>query len=1068
MPKNTFYTLIWSSLRQAYDLYEGQRDDALELIPDSHAWSVWLSQVSSFAFHGKNGSYTARKERKLRGEGYWYAYARVGGKLTKRYLGKGADLTATRLEQVAQELWLGWQVGVGPKEARVRPLPSSNGAKRSHTNGVGKPNTESGVDSWRDMVSPVISDGLADPLLTTRLYVPRPRPYLVHRPRLIQRLQQGMERTLILLSAPAGFGKSTLIADWLASSRIPAVSLSLESRDNDPTRFFSYLLAALKTYDPQLGGTKHALLHPLQPAPLESMLTLLINDLQARMTGDHEHVVLVLDDYHVITNRSIHDALCFLLEHWPPQLHLVLATREDPPLPLARLRARGDLLELRAGDLRFTSEETASYLVEAMGLSLSAEESALLQARTEGWITGLHLAALSLVNHDNPTDFIMTFSGNHHYVADYLLEEVLSHQPPGVQDFLLQTSILDRLSASLCDAVRGQNDSRTQLDHLEQANLFLIAFDEDRHWYRYHRLFAQVLHQRLHQTAPKLVSELHLRASGWYEQHGFFSEAVSHALAASAFEEAARLIEQSGWTFIAGSQLQTLRSWIQALPQKLVQARPSLGLLYAIALMYTNHLEAASACLQMIERGIVLGKDTQEGWELLGKVVACRSLVARLSGDLEECVTLSHRALALLSEMDTSPFTRMLRTGVLFGAAHAYLVSGDTTTTSEDLLTRMIAFARESSDHQMLIPRGLTLLARFQALRGQFRQAVLTYEEVVKLTKRPEEVQIMADGSAYSFGLGDLLRERNELEAAEYHLVSGVERIRGMVSIDADKMWLGYAALARLQQAQERYDQALTTLDAFMQMAQQRDVARTLVTQCAALRAQIELRRGDLPAAQNWIATSSLSVSDIPNYSRELEYLTMARIRIAEEQVSPTDTGLSEVLLSLEQLLAKAEADMRIRSVLEILLLIALALEVQGEHSEALTTLSRTLARAEPEGYIRLFLDEGPLMLTLLREAQWHDLQPEYTAKLLAAAHKTRATETYRQPHQAISLMEPLTAREHDVLWLLLEGASNQEIARLLTLSVNTVKKHISNIYGKLNVQSRTQAIAKARRLHLF
>ncbi len=676
------------------------------------------------------------------------------------------------------------------------------------------------------------------------------------------------------------------------------------------------------------------------------------------------------------------NALSFLLEHLPPQLHLVLA----------RLRGRDDVLELRAADLRFTHEETATYLVEVMGLPLSAEQSAQLQARTEGWVTGLHLAALSLLNHDDRAGLIKAFSGSHHYVMDYLLDEVLSRQRKAVQDFLLQTALLERLCAPLCDAVRAQDGSQTLLDFLEQANLFLVPLDDERRWYRYHHLFAETLQQRLQQTAPTLVRELHHRASRWYEQHGLFAEAVSHALAAPAPVEAARLIEQYGWAFIVGRPhdesgaysrspihrvtLQTLCGWFQALPESLVLTRPALGLLYALALMYTNHWEAASACLQTLERGVGDGSDTQEGRSLLGQMVACQSLLARLSGDLEECVALSHQALTLLPETDTTPLTRLLRVGALFGAAYAYLVSGDVTTTSEHLLARTLAFARGSWDYQLLIPRGLTLLARLQALQGRLKQAATTYAEVVQLVKRPEEVQMLADSPAYSFGLGELLREWNELEAAEHHLAWGIDLIRGMPSVDADKAWLGYAALARLQQAQGRSDQALATLDAFIQLAQQRHVAPVLLAQGAALRVQLELARGDLPAAQHWAATSGLSANDVLGYLREREYLTLVRVRIAEERVSPTETGLSAVLGLLERLLAEAEASMRMHSVLEILLLLALALEVQGDCTEALAALGRALALAEPEGYLRLFLDEGPPMLALLRQAQQHGLAP--------------------------------------------------------------------------------------------
>jgi len=1070
MPKRACYAVTWSSSNQAYELYEGQGDDALDLIADSLAWSVWVSQISSFAFQGQNGSCTARKERKQRGGGYWYAYARVEGKLSKRYLGRDTDLTLTRLEQVAKGFWFD-HPRVGAQD-RARRDSGVGGRKIEH---------KSSVDGRKAEVSPVISGLPTDPLLATKLHAPRPRPHLVHRPRLLQRLQQGLEQTLILLSAPAGFGKSTLLADWLTACTIPAAWLSLEPRDNDPARFLSYLLAALQTSDPQLGASEQALLHPLHRASLESVLTLLINNLQARTTGDHEHIVLVLDNYHVITNRSIHHALSFLLEHLPPQLHLVLATREDPPLPLAQLRGRDDVLELRAADLRFTHEETATYLVEVMGLPLSAEECALLQARTEGWITGLHLAALSLLNHDDRASFIKAFSGSHHYVMDYLLEEVLSRQRKAVQDFLLQTALLERLCAPLCDAVRAQDGSQTLLDFLEHANLFLIPLDDERQWYRYHHLFAETLRQRLQQTAPTLVPELHRRASRWYEQHGLFAEAISHALAAPAPEEAARLIEQCIWTFVLGNQMRALYEWLQALPESLVLAHPALGLLYALALMYTNHWEAASACLQTLERGVGDGSDMQEGRSLLGQVVACRSLLARLSGDLEEYVVLAQRALDLLPETDTTPLMRLLRGGALLGAAHAYLVSGDVTSASEHLLARTLAFARASADYQLLIPRGLPLLARLQALQGRHTQAAVTYAEVVQLVKRPEEVQMLADSPAYSFGLGDLLREWNELEAAEHHLARGMDLIRGMVSIDADKVWLGYAALARLRQAQGKDDQALATLDIFLQRAQQCHFAPVLLAQCAALRAQLELVRGQLQAARHWAESSGLSANDdlryLPprqdspiyrGYLREREYLTLARVRIAEERVSPTETGLSAVLGLLERLLGEAEANMRMHSVLEILLLRALALEVQGDRTGALAALGRALALAEPEGYLRLFLDEGPPVLALLHEAQRHGLAPGYVAKLLAAGCKTRSTDSHRQASQPSSLMEPLTARERDVLRLVLDGASNREIAHQLTLSVNTAKKHVLNICGKLNVQRRAQAIAKAQTLHLL
>jgi LuxR family transcriptional regulator, maltose regulon positive regulatory protein len=506
MPKIARYSLVWSPYRQTYEWRESPGSGVQDVATESPILLEWVGQVSSFAFHGRNGSYTMYKEHKQRGEGYWYAYVRVNGKRAKRYLGRDCNLTLTRLEQVAHEL-----------RQDMPDMPQQYGNDR--------------IDQKARHRLSALSTDL---LLATKLDVPIPRSRLVHRLRLIQQLQQGMDRALTLISAPIGFGKSTLLSVWLTSRTIRAAWLSLEPQDNEPTRFISYLLAALQTNAPHLVVTRQAVVHPLHSSSIEAVLTLLINDLQRR-TAAQDHMVLVLDNYQVITDVSIHQALSFLLEHLPPWMHLVLATREDPPLPLARLRGRDDLLELRAADLRFTQEEAASFLIEVMKLPLSQEECALLHARTEGWITGLQLAALSLQGRDDSRAFIMAFSGSHHYVMDYLIEEVLKRQSAAIQDFLLQTCILDRLCAPLCDAVREQNGSQTLLDYLERANLFLVALDDAGQWYRYHRLFAEALRQQLQQTAPALVAELHLRASRWDSQQGLHGEIAALMWAAPVF-----------------------------------------------------------------------------------------------------------------------------------------------------------------------------------------------------------------------------------------------------------------------------------------------------------------------------------------------------------------------------------------------------------------------------------------------------------------------------------------------------------------------------------------------------
>ena len=514
MPKNALYTLVWSSMHQAYEFQENVESGIRDIISESSVLLTRVSKITSFAFHGKNGSYTASKEHKQRGEGYWYAYVRIGGKLTKRYIGRSMDMTLLRLEQVAQELRL-----------QTAGMPSLNGHVRPPTG-----QQDGNLTDRKTRLAQ--ASPLADPLLVTKFYIPRPRHHLVNRPRLIQRLDQCKDHALTLISAPVGFGKSTLLSDWLALRAVPVSWLSLEHQDNEPVRFLLYLHAALQAYHPHLGAPMLVPHGPLQPPAMEAILTQLINELLVDRGTTQEHFVLVLDNYQVVTNEAIHHLLSFFLEHLPRQMHLILATREDPPLPLAQLRGRNNMLELRASDLRFTQEEATTFLVEVMGLPLTKEECALLHMRTEGWITGLQLAAFSLQGCDNPGAFITAFNGSDHYVVDYLLEEVLHRQSDVVQDFLLQTCILDRICAPLCDAVREQEGSRALLDFLERANLFLVALDNERQWYRYHRLFVEALRQRLQQTAPALIPRLRQRAGRWYKQQGLLAEAASFLLTA--------------------------------------------------------------------------------------------------------------------------------------------------------------------------------------------------------------------------------------------------------------------------------------------------------------------------------------------------------------------------------------------------------------------------------------------------------------------------------------------------------------------------------------------------------
>jgi len=1040
MPKVPAYTLSWSPATEAYELYQTRDREALRIVPDSPEWFAWLDQVSSFAFAGKSGRYTARKEAKQRGDRYWSAYLATGEDLTKKYLGKTADLTLARLEHIAGTLRAHSEAQVPLSQSLALDADGEGGAVRQLL-----------LPQWLD---PLTS------LLATKLHIPRPRPHLVLRPRLTEQLQQGMERTLTLVSAPAGFGKTTLLAQWLAESGTPAAWVSLGPEDNDPTSFLSYLIAALQTLDAQLGTTALALLRTPRPPAPEAVLAVLTNELAGREVGNF---ALVLDDYHVITAESIQHGMTFLLGRLPPQLHLILASRADPPLPLARLRAQGQLCEIRTADLRFEAAEVNTFLQAVMGLDLPSEAVATLQNRTEGWIAGLQLAALSLQGRANVSAFLAAFSGSHRYVLDYLSEEVLARQPAVVQAFLLHTCILERLSAPLCDAVREQEGSQAMLEALDRANLFVVALDDERRWYRYHHLFAEVLRSHLQQREPTLPPALHRRASAWYEQHEMPIEAVQHALAVPDAELATRLIEPIAFPIIFQGQIDTVRGWMNALPEALFRARPLLYVQQASYLMFTNQLEAAETRLQEAERGIQEETPAEQVQLIRGYVLTMRSGIANLAGETMHGASLARQALDLLPETEVIP-----RMGALVTAIHAYLASGDVTPDSEREVAASDTLI-SAEGNLLAVERSRTLLGRLYVLQGRLRQAATAYEQVRKVLPEPETLQTSFGSFFYHFALGDLLREWNDLDAAERHLAQGLALINEPLTLEPFVALLGYTALARLQQARGNTREALASLDALDRLVQQRHFAPHWLNRGAAVRAQLELAQGDLAAAMRWVDASGLSVDDENlSYPREGEYLTLARVRITQGRDDLEAPFLQDALHLLGRLLLEAKAKARINSVLEILVLRALAQQAKGDRAVAFATLERALLLAAPEGYMRLFVDEGTPMLALLRLAQARGIVPGYVTTLLRTfGEQTRASPALHTARSS-SLVEPFTEREREVLRLLLEGASNREIARHLVLSVNTVKKHVYNLCGKLGVQSRAQAIARARTLNLL
>jgi LuxR family maltose regulon positive regulatory protein len=1046
MSKVPIYTLAWSPTTETYELYQTPGREVLRIVPDSPAWFTWLDQVSAFAFVGKNGHYTARKEVKQRGGRYWSAYLAAGGYLTKKYLGESTDLTMARLEHFAVLLSTAQAIYVEPRQEKpIQPPPDVVQTLPLVST------VAAGMDSKGEVAQL--------PLLVTKLFVPRPRTPLVPRAHLVDLLQQGLARSLTLVSAPAGFGKTTLLAQWLAQSDLPVAWLSLDAEDNDPAHFLSYLIAALQTLDAQLGTTALALLRtPLLASP-EAVLAVLISELTDRRPREF---ALVLDDYHVIGSEPIQRGMTFLLEHLPPQLHLILATRADPPLPLARLRAHGHLTEVRTADLRFGGAEVEVFLKEAMGLDLSPEAMTTLEQRTEGWIAGLQLAALSLQGRSDVSAFLAAFSGSHHYVLDYLSEEVLARQPSQVQTFLLHTCLLERLSGSLCDCVTEQGGSQAMLERLERANLFVVALDDERGWYRYHHLFAQVLRSHLQQREPTLLPVLHHRASAWYEQHNLPTEAVQHALAVPDAELAARLIEPIALRVAFQGHLSTVLGWLHALPEELMHTHPLLCVSHALLLAVTNQLEAAEARLQEAEQGVQKEKPAVQAQIIMGYVLDIRGGIALFSGDIPRAISLAQQAFDLLPEAEVIP-----RMGALATMIRSYLVSGEVTSDIEHKVAAAVAWIR-ASNNLFGIVSSLCLLAWLHILQGRLHQAAATYAQLMQVVPQPEVLHTAFSSVFYYFGLGDLLREQNELDMAERLLSQGMTLIKGTLTVEPFVAILGYTALARLEQEHGNTYEALSTLEALLRLAEQRHFAPHLVTQVAAVRANLDLVQGNLDAAIRWADVSGLSATDVDlPYPREYQYLVLARVRLAQARDVQTAPFLQDVLQLLVRLRESAEEKARLGSVLEILIVQALALQAQGDWTSALSTLDRALVLAAPEGYIRLFVDEGEPMLALLRQVHARSKVPGYVETLLNAFGEQHLSELPPPSPSISSLAEPLTEREREVLRLLLEGASNREIAHRLILSVNTVKRHVFNLCGKLGVQSRAQAIIRARDLHL-
>jgi LuxR family maltose regulon positive regulatory protein len=929
------------------------------------------------------------------------------------------------------------------------------------------------------------------PLLTTKLYAPPPRAERVSRARLLARLDDAVRPgcRLLLVSAPAGFGKSTLLSEWahhiearaLARSptgpgtspdvRAQVAWVSLDKRDNDPRTFWSYVIAALSRTRAGLGADVTGLPRSTDPLALETVLTGVINEIAQASgpDGSGTHLALVLDDYHVIEAQAVHDSVAFLLDHLPPNVHLILASRSDPPLPLSQLRGRGQMIEVRQADLRFGPDEADAFLTETMGLSLGAQQVEALARRTEGWIVGLQMAALSMRGRDEAQvhRFVRSFAGSHRYVLDYLTDEVLDRQPAVVQRFLLQTSILDRLTGSLCDALTGRGDGVETLEALEAGNLFLVPLDSQRRWYRYHHLFAELLRSRLDDTQHDQVPALHQQASAWYEACGLIAEAMHHSLVAGDVARFARLVGGNALAMLEHGELATIKSWLEALPDAAVHDEPWLSVAQAWMLAFSGQSDAAEPLLQDAERMAARRGLLQERQHIGAHVAAVRTYLAVLQGEPSGATELARQALALLPPKDG--MTRGWAAMVL--GLNLYQ-RGDVAAALQ-ALTDAAAIAQDSGDGHVTV-LSLCNLAAIRMEIGELGRATGMLRDALRLAADfSARSGRFLPISAYTHVLfSELLYEHNDLTLAHDHLREAIEICERWG--EPIRRIGAYTKLAQLFQAMGRGDDAREALDRAEQLAQ--GLSPWVAARVAAAQALLALRLGELSSASRWAdAHQAAPAAYFSVFEHWSASLLVARIEIACGQLAPAIARLHEIH-------EDAEAAGMIHHLVEAMTLEAVAYHTQGDLERALAALGAALDLSRSEGYVRVFLDEGPPMGELLEAAARRGIAPQYTAKLLAAFGEPREGQpraggdesaaavghAASSDRPAPSLVEALTEREQQVLRLLAAGLANTEIAERLYISANTVKSHLKHIYAKLDVHSRMQAVRRARQLGLL
>ncbi|MDH5229468.1 MAG: LuxR C-terminal-related transcriptional regulator [Gammaproteobacteria bacterium] len=921
---------------------------------------------------------------------------------------------------------------------------------------------------------------MSSPILSTKLFIPTVRSHSVERTRLLERMNEGVGRCLSLISASAGFGKTTLVIQWITHYQKTVAWFSLDENDNDTHRFLVYFIKALQTVVPNLAENVVVTLQSSQTPDLDNLITILLNEISAT----NQEIILVLDDYHLLDCRSVDEMMIKILEYKPPRFHIIITSREDPNFPLAKLRARNQLNEIRVADLRFTQSETAEFLSVSTDLNLASEHVASLESRTEGWIVGLQLAAISLREQKNVSAFVNSFAGSHRFVLDYLLEEVLNQQTESVQNFLLRTSVLERISSALCDAVLQdkQQASQEYLEHCEQSNLFLIPLDVQRQWYRYHHLFADILRLRLQKLNPSLVNQLYQRASEWCYANGYEDDAIRYALKAKHFDRAADLLELAWPGMERYVMTAPWLTWAKQIPQAILLQRPVLATNYAWALLDVGELEQSEHYLQLVEAMLEIANDfqvklkqpalsvyldEQQFQDIPVTLVSARSFLALAQGQLVDAVKHAQQVLSMAAANDIQ---KRFAATALMGLV--YCTKGDLDAAYQTFYQSMAGMRKAGFVNESV--GGCFILGDIKMIQARLDEA----ERIYLQTKQSMDVgEPLPQGAAYIYlGLSKIHREQGQQQLADDNLNRAID-IDRETPLQLCQYRIALAQV-RAAQAQKEFELAVHYVN-----KAERLYYRNVVPEFQpldAIKARLWIQQGYLDDANSWATEKNLSVDNVCNFLSEFDNITYLRLLLVSHQHNQQQVQLQQLLIFSQKILDAAMEAGRLASVMELYLMQALIHQQAGDESAAHAALVRSFDIAHQQNYVQLYLDEGPVVIKLLAKLNPHERLLHFVELLRAkfANHignekvspeiYTGAAQKDTPEYQAFGLIEPLSKRELQVLRLIEQGLSNREISERLYLALSSVKGHNQKIFNKLQVQRRTEAVAKARELSIL